>query len=70
MSNGLNVNELRETAENIIGKHSLSHLFTSTKINSEGKVIGKTPSILSDDPEDYEDAIKMKFIIMLTIFAK
>ncbi|WP_018782177.1 DUF4209 domain-containing protein [Bacillus sp. 95MFCvi2.1] len=60
MYKSLRTNELRETAEAVIRKSPLRHIMTSAKVNSEGKIIGKSPSVLSDSTEDYEEAIKIE----------
>lgn len=60
MYKSLRTNELRETAEAVIRKSPLRDFMTSTKVNSEGKIIGKSPSVLSDSTEDYEEEIKIE----------
>lgn len=57
MSQGLNIQELKKNAEKYIKGSAFSSFFSSTKLNSEGKVIGKTPPITSNNPEEYKEAL-------------
>lgn len=56
----LEVASTREHAERSVRDHPLQHLFSSMKVNSEGKVIARRPGMNLSDTESQEVAVEAK----------
>jgi len=51
---------LREQVEKTTGEFIFHHLFPEVAVNEKGKVIGRMPNLLADDPDKVETAIRAK----------
>ncbi|MBT9168505.1 MAG: hypothetical protein DDT19_01850 [Syntrophomonadaceae bacterium] len=51
-----NVERLRKRVDELVKNYPLQYLINKDIVNEKGKVIGKRPSIMSDDPEEVERA--------------
>lgn len=51
-----NVEGLRKRVDDLVKNHPLQYLINKDIVNEKGKVIGKRPSMMSDDPEEVERA--------------
>jgi hypothetical protein len=49
---------LRKQAEKSAREHPLQHLITAFTVDGQGKVIGRRPSMLSNDPDEVEEALR------------
>lgn len=58
MARSSDVTGLRKQVEETTKKFPLSHLFPGVLVNEKGKVIGRKPVMMSDDPEEVERAIR------------
>lgn len=51
-----NVEGLRKRVDDLVKNHPLQYLINKDIVNEKGKVIGKRPSMMSDNPEEVERA--------------
>lgn len=52
------VKDLREIVEDNAKNHPIQFIFHKTVVNEEGKKVGAVPSMLTDDPDDKEAAVR------------
>ena len=52
------VEKLKKQAEESAGKHPLQHLFAGFIVDRQGKVVGRRPSMLSNDPDEIKEALR------------
>ncbi|WP_191556434.1 DUF4209 domain-containing protein [Metabacillus idriensis] len=62
LSRSPNLNDLKRTAENILRENPLINLMPTTKVNTEGRVISKAPSLLSNQELDFEQRVRIEML--------
>ena len=61
------VDDLRTRARKSASEHPLQHLITAMVIDRQGKVVGKRPSMLSEDEEDIDVALRAEMFFQAGI---
>jgi hypothetical protein len=52
------VEQLRKEVQDLVKEHPLQYLITEVRVNENGKVTGRMPNLLSDDPQEKEQAMR------------
>jgi len=52
------ISELKRDVEKLAAKYPLQYIFSGLKVNESGKVTARSTSMLTEDPEDLEKAIR------------